>query len=132
MNDRPSAAELIEAVRLFLEKELLPSLTDQRLKFQALVAANVLGVASRELASEEALLDEEREALWPLVGDVPLAPGLEGLRAAVRGMNERLCERIRAGELDGRETELRAVLRRQVVRKLEVAAPRVVKERSPG
>jgi hypothetical protein len=31
MNDRPSAAELVEAVRLFLEKELLPALSDQRL-----------------------------------------------------------------------------------------------------
>jgi hypothetical protein len=127
MNDRPSAAELVEAVRLFLERELLPTLADQRLKFQALVAANVLSIAGRELAGEEALLAEERDALRPFVGDEPAAAGL---RAAVRAMNDRLCARIRAGELDQREGELRAVLRRQVVRKLEVANPRCLQERS--
>ena len=124
MNDRPSAAELVEAVRLILEKELLPALGDQRLKFQALVAANVLGIAGRELASEEGLLHEERQALRPFVEDVPLAPGLAGLRAAVRAMNERLCERIRTGELGASDGGLRAVLRRLVTRKLEIANPR--------
>jgi hypothetical protein len=128
MNDRPSAAELVEAVRLFLERELLPTIADQRLKFQALVAANVLSIAGRELAGEEAQLAEEREALRPFVGDEPAAAGP---RAAVRAMNERLCARIRAGELDQRAGELRALLRRQVVRKLEVANPRCLQERSP-
>ena len=42
MNDRPSAPELIDAVRLYLEKELLPTLTDARQRFQTLIAANVL------------------------------------------------------------------------------------------
>jgi hypothetical protein len=88
----------------------------------------VLSIAGRELASEEAHLHEEREALRPLVGDVPAEPGLAALRAAVRAMNERLCDRIRAGELDGRGAELRALLRRQVVRKLQVANPRVVQD----
>lgn len=121
MNDRPTAAELVEAVRLFLERELLPALGDPRLKFQALVAANVLGIAGRELASEEATLAEERAALAPLVGDVAAGPGLGGLRAAVREMNDRLCARIRAGECD--DAALRPLLRRQVARKLEVASP---------
>ena len=34
MNDRPTATELIDAVRLYLEKELLPALGDARLRFQ--------------------------------------------------------------------------------------------------
>ena len=54
MNDRPTAAELIDAVRGFLETELLPALADARLRFHALVAANVLAVAQRELNGEEA------------------------------------------------------------------------------
>lgn len=112
MNDRPTAAELVDAVRLFLETELLPALSDQRLRFQALVAANVLAIAGREMASEAAMLAEEREALRPLVGDAP----------TVRAMNERLCARIRAGEL--RDDEVLPVLRRLVARKLEVANPR--------
>jgi hypothetical protein len=55
MNDRPTAQELIEAARLYLEKELLPALSDARLRFQTLVAANVLSVAGRELAGEARL-----------------------------------------------------------------------------
>jgi Domain of unknown function (DUF6285) len=61
VHDRPTAAELVAAVRGFLEAELLPALADARLRFQALVAANVLGVAERELALEEQHLAEE----WP-------------------------------------------------------------------
>ena len=59
MNDRPTAAELIAAVRVYLEGELLPTLTDQRLRFQTLIAANVLSISERELASEEAELADE-------------------------------------------------------------------------
>ena len=45
MNDRPTAPELIEAVRAFLEAEVLPALGDNaRLRFQTLVAVNVLAL----------------------------------------------------------------------------------------
>lgn len=125
MHDRPTPAELMDAVRLFLEKELLPNVTDARLRFQGLVAANVLAVACRELASEEAHLLEEREALRAWVSDlVEVPPGVAGLRAAVRQLNERLCQAIRAGEMDERMREVCEVLRRLTLRKLEVANPR--------
>ena len=42
MNDRPTAAELLDAVRHFLETDLLPGLADARQRFQTLIAANVL------------------------------------------------------------------------------------------
>ena len=42
MRDRPSASELVEATREFLEQEVLPTLADQRLRFRALVAINAL------------------------------------------------------------------------------------------
>ena len=45
MNDRPTAAELLAAARQFLEAELIPTLGDARLRFQTLVAANVLAIA---------------------------------------------------------------------------------------
>ena len=127
MNDRPTAKELIDAVRLYLEKELLPALADARLRFQTLVAANVLSVAGRELASEETSLDEEVVALAALLGkacEVP--PGLAERRRRIRELNEELCERIREGAFDAPERwrEAAAEMRRLVVRKLEVANPR--------
>ena len=51
--DRPSAAELAEAVREFLEAEILPVLADHRLRFRTLVAMNALGIVERETAGPE-------------------------------------------------------------------------------
>ena len=48
-HDRPTPQELVEAVREFLQDEILPILDDHRLKFRTLVAINGLGIAEREL-----------------------------------------------------------------------------------
>ena len=127
MNDRPTAGELVDAVRMFLEKELLPGLGDARLRFQTLVAANVLAIAGREMAGEEAMLGEEWQLLAPLLPGVSERPAAIGqLRQAIRDMNERLCLLIRQGGFDetSRRRELADVLRRLVLRKLAVANPR--------
>jgi hypothetical protein len=133
MNDRPDAAELIDAVRGFLETELLPALGDARLRFHALVAANVLSVALRELKGEEPGLAEEWRLLAPLVGESGEPPArLSDLRTGVRDLNERLCAAIRSGAFDGeRFGEVISVLRRLVVRKLEVANPRYLESLKP-
>src|SRR5262245_37274275 len=101
MNDDPMALELTDAVRLYLEKELLPTLTDARQRFQTLVAANVLSIAGREMASEEALLAEEIETLTTLLGEAGETPAsLEERRQLVRALNQAWCDRIRRGEFD--------------------------------
>ena len=46
--DRPNASELATAVREFLEAEILPVLTDHRLRFRTLVAMNALSIVERE------------------------------------------------------------------------------------
>ena len=46
--DRPNASELATAVREFLEAEILPVVTDQRLRFRTLVAMNALSIVERE------------------------------------------------------------------------------------
>jgi hypothetical protein len=84
-HDRPTAAELVEATREFLEAEILPTLTDQRLRFRTLVAINALGIAQRELESDEQMLSEEELAGLARAiraGDVP-DDALERLRADV-------------------------------------------------
>jgi hypothetical protein len=127
MNDRPTAVELVEAARHYLEAELLPNLTDARQRFQTLVAANVLAIAGRELASEEGQLREEWDLLAGLVSaDGQRPEGLAALREAVRQGNARLCERIRGGDFDdpARSRAAAAVARELVVRKLEIANPR--------
>ena len=71
-HDRPTAQELTEAVREFMQAEILPVLDDHRLKFRMLVAINGLGIAERELAATVAPREED----WDLArriraGDVP-------------------------------------------------------------
>jgi uncharacterized protein DUF6285 len=73
-HDRPTAAELVEATREFLEREILPTLEDQRLRFRTLVAINALGIAQRELESGEEMLSEVELAELARgirAGDVP-------------------------------------------------------------
>src|ERR1700722_628200 len=101
MHDRPNAPELIAAARLFLETELLPALTDPRLRFQTLVAAHVLGIAERELPVEEANLRWETAWLNHVLGETRApANSLEDLRREVREGNRRLCASIREGKFD--------------------------------
>jgi hypothetical protein len=114
MNDRPHAAELIEAVREFMERELLPTLSDARLKFQTLVAMDVLRLAQRESTSEEAALVAE----WSLLSQEPRPETLTNLRRAIHEKNEELCHQIRQGEYV--EEELLRLLREQIRLKREV------------
>jgi hypothetical protein len=100
MPDRPSAPELVEAVAEFLGNEVLPLMTDHRMKFRTLVALNALGIAHRELTGEpppddaEALLRRVRER----GADPALLPELKRhVAAKLEISNPRYLE----GELNG-------------------------------
>jgi signal transduction protein with GAF and PtsI domain len=51
VSERPTAAELAEAILEFLGGEILPTLTDHRLRFRMLVAMNALSIVYRELVA---------------------------------------------------------------------------------
>jgi hypothetical protein len=110
--DRPTAAELVQAVREFLEHDVM-SATSGRVQFHARVAANALGVVERELTNGQGLADAERER----------AAGLLGHHDDVRLLERELAARIRDGSLDDRLDELRDHVRATVREKLLVANP---------
>jgi hypothetical protein len=118
MIDRPVGPELLAAVRKFLESELIPAQRDARLRFQTLVAANVLAIAEREWQHEEEQLALESQWLRRWIGATESGELLPAVQA--------LCQRIRAGEFDEPErfAALAADVRRSVERKLEIANPR--------
>ena len=101
MGDRPTAAELVEAVFEFLACEVLPNASDHRQKFRTLVAMNALGIARRELESSEELAGEEelRELARRLrAGEIPedALPRLkEHVAAKLRVSNPDYLERYR-------------------------------------
>jgi hypothetical protein len=84
MTERPTAQELTEAIQEFLGGEILPTLTDHRLRFRMLVAMNALGIVYRELAALPLEDDTEQRQLARKIrrGDVP--PGtLQRVKAEV-------------------------------------------------
>ncbi len=129
MQDRPSVRELLDAVRAFLEEDVVPALEGPR-QFHARVAANVLAIVGRELAGEEASLLAEWQRLARLTGGASEPPPrLEALRAAVRDATAALAERIHGGDADAGpfRDAVRAHVRATVEDKLRVANPRFVR-----
>jgi hypothetical protein len=112
LHDRPSAAELVAAVREYLERDVMTA-TEGRVAFHARVAVNVLGMVERELEVGAAQEVEEHARLVALLGR-------EG---TVRELTEALAREIRAGTLDVPWSELVESVRGTVRAKLEVANP---------
>ena len=85
MSERPTAPELVEAILEFLGGEILPTVTDQRLRFRTLVAMNALSIVYRELVERlppEDDADQRALAARIRAGDVP--PGtVERVKADV-------------------------------------------------
>lgn len=126
MFDQPTAAELIAAARQHLEGQVIPGLTDARLRFQTLVAANVLAVVERELALGEQALAVAWSRLAALDGLPGQPPSGAALAAEVAARSRALCGRIRAGEFDAgpERAALLEHLRQTAVDELKVANPK--------
>jgi hypothetical protein len=110
--DRPNAAELVAAVREFLERDVMAA-TDGRVQFHTRVAVNVLNVVERELKLGPELEPGERARAAALLGHDGDANALE----------RELATAIRSGALDDRLDEVRAHVRTTVREKLLIANP---------
>src|SRR5262245_34861357 len=133
MQDRPTVAELLDAVRGFLERDAIEAL-EGTAKFHARVAANVLAIALRELELEPAQLAAEWQRLDALLGSEPAPTELGALRESVRTRTEALCERIRRGDADDgafREAVFSHV-RATVREKLAIANPKLLASEDAG
>jgi hypothetical protein len=106
-HDHPTAAELVEAVREFLEGDVMGA-TEGRVRFHARVAARALAIVERELAvgPGQAEAHAARLAALGVADDAELAAA------------------IRSGSLDGRWDRVAATVRATVADKLAVANPR--------
>ena len=87
-HDRPTPQELAEAVREFLHDEILPTLTDHRLKFRTLVAINGLGIAERELWATSSAREED----WELARRIRAGDAPENVVALLK---EQVAEKLR-------------------------------------
>lgn len=91
MRDRPTSEELlVEAYRL-LREELAPALEGAQ-RYKALMIANALGMAARELAAGDVPLHRERQSLQDLLGDSEID---------LARLNTLLAAKLRDGGLGG-------------------------------
>lgn len=111
LHGRPTAAELVDAVTMFLRDQLSPGL-DGAARYQVRIAVRALDVVAREMA----------------LGPGQAAAHTERLSSLGFGSDAELAEAIRAGAVeDG--PELRAALEADTVDRLRVANPRWLPER---
>ena len=106
-HDMPSAEALVEAVREFLERDVLDA-TEGRVKFHTRVAINVLGMVEREIA----------------LGAAQTKAHADGLRRLGFATEAELAAAIRDGSVDDRTRDVLDFLWETVRAKLEVANPR--------
>ena len=113
MQDRPTAAELLDSVAEYLFTELRPEVPREQ-RFKVLVAANVCAVVAREIRAGDQPDSEDLALFGDLLGEEP---------GDVRSAAAELSRRLRAGELADRIDELVPRLEEHVRRKLEIARP---------
>ncbi|CAB4596015.1 unannotated protein [freshwater metagenome] len=109
-HDRPTASELLEALREWMEGELLPSL-EGRLQFHTRVAINSLDIVRREidLGAEQQLTHAEV------------------LSTLGFGSDEELAIAIRNGDFDSNLISLLTTLRPIVEDKVRVSNPKYLR-----
>ncbi|WP_321489627.1 DUF6285 domain-containing protein [uncultured Hyphomonas sp.] len=115
MHDAPSTAELVEAVKRFIDDTASPQLTGHA-AFHARVASNVLATILRELEQRPSAEIEEKARLLALLDAAP--------ETSLDTLNKELCTRIQAGEMDLSTDGLLDHLKTTTIAQLSVDQPR--------
>lgn len=113
MHDAPSARELIEAVKAFIDKTAAPQLAGHA-AFHARVASNALATVLREMEMRPEAEAKEVAGLQSLLNSLESDPGL---------LNRQLCTEIQAGHLDLTTPGLLTHLKSTTILQLSVDQP---------
>ena len=121
INDEPDARGLVTIALQTFRDSILPVVPAER-RFEALMIANALSIAERELAAEP------EPALAAAIG------GLIGETGDLETVAPRLCAAIDAGDFDApeRQADLRKTLWELTRARLSVSNPRLIDPARPG
>lgn len=129
MSERPEAADLLDEARRSLIEALLPLLPQDR-RYDALMVANAMAIASREAQSGDKLLREEVRGLETLLDGAGTANGArEELRARLLELERRLARDIRRGSYDAvgpQRDAVRAYLRTVTREQVRISNPKAL------
>ncbi|EMM76057.1 DUF6285 domain-containing protein [Leptospira santarosai] len=131
MQDKPTSADLLEAIQDFLMKEVLPQFKDKELlSYKTLVSWNMLGVVSREIRSGEEALDKELGRLVELLDKNSVFPStLNEKKKLAHDWNMELLDRIRKEKLSSENSRYWNHVKETVKEKVEITNPRFASER---
>ncbi len=123
MKVEPSARDLLDIARAAILEDLAPSLPDSK-RYAALMVANALSIAGRDLAAP-ASADDEIARIAHLLPD--WKPPADRQAALLEGTS-RLAARIREGRFDEGEARARLLehLRETTRARLAVSSPRAL------
>ncbi|WP_061223472.1 DUF6285 domain-containing protein [Leptospira weilii] len=131
MQDKPTSADLLEAIQDFLMKEVLPQFKDKELlSYKTLVSWNMLGVVSREIRSGEELLDRELGRLVELLNkNLAIPSTLNEKKNLAHAWNIELRDKIRKEKLSSENLQYWNHVKETVKEKVEIINPRFIVER---
>lgn len=129
MSDRPDGQDLLLTAREELMKRVLPELPAD-LRYSALMIANAMAIAARELGAGQAGDARELAQLQQLVpGEALMVADGAPLQQALTAYRKKLCEKIRAGDCDPGKAAHQELLRHldaNVRDKLTVSNPKLL------
>jgi len=121
MRDRPLGAELLDIARTTLREKLLKSLPAE-LHYEALMIANAMAIAGRQLEFGEKPEQEELATLNKLLNETQQS---DDLRAELLRLNRAFSQKIRAGGFDD-NADAKACLWAAAVQKCKESAPKAL------
>ena len=127
MQDRPNKLVLLTAIARFLNEEARPALSDPRLAFRALIAANLASIVASELMTDDDQVAGELVRLRAIFGDtndeLPARPHDRHTELSL--LNQRLSKLLHGGSPNDAElAQIRAHVMQTLRDKLTVDNPR--------
>jgi hypothetical protein len=121
--EQPDALALLDIARETLLGQVLPQL-DGDARYQALMIANAMAMAIRELTPGAVDHELEAQLLRDLYGHLQVSDDEDAERTSER-LEDRFARDLRSGEFDGdRQQLVRQLLRARVEARLQVSNPR--------
>ena len=128
MRERPTGEELLIIARKVLREDLMPLLPEER-RYDALMVANAMAIAARQISFGDAPERREWQDLADLLGETVQENGATAMSDALGDLYRRLGAKIRNGEFDPGtplHDSVHAFLLDVTVQKLRESAPRIL------
>jgi hypothetical protein len=129
MTEQPEAADLLDEARRSVLEILLPLLPQDR-RYDGLMVANAIAIASREARLSDELLREAVRGLAILLDSRGAAGGsAKELRVTLHGLEQQLAHDLRRGAYDApgpRRDAVRAYLRASTQGRVRLSNPKAL------